>query len=406
MSSAILDVRSDFPALDQEVQGAPLIYLDSAATSLKPRCVLEALNQYYTRDSANTHRGVHALSERATAAYETARETVRKHINAASVREVIFTSGATDSINLVAHAFGEAFVGPGDQVLITEMEHHANIVPWQQLCARTGAHLRAVPMDEAGNLDRAAFSSMLTNRTRLVALTAVSNALGTVNPIKQITREAQAAGARVLIDAAQAVPVQPIDVRCIDCDFLVFSGHKVFGPTGIGVLYGREALLEQMPPFKGGGDMILSVTIEKTRYNELPYKFEAGTPHIAGAIGLGAALDYVNTLGYRRVQAHEDELLEYAIDQLSMLPEVRIVAEPERRRALVSFVVEGIHPHDLGTILDSEGVAVRAGHHCAQPAINHFGLSATVRASFSIYNQRSDVYRLVNAVRKAQGVFA
>ena len=297
-------------------------------------------------------------------------------------------------------------MGPGDQVLITEMEHHANIVPWQQLCARTGAHLRAVPMDEAGNLDRAAFSSMLTNRTRLVALTAVSNALGTVNPIKQITREAQAAGARVLIDAAQAVPVQPIDVRCIDCDFLVFSGHKVFGPTGIGVLYGREALLEQMPPFKGGGDMILSVTIEKTRYNELPYKFEAGTPHIAGAIGLGAALDYVNTLGYRRVQAHEDELLEYAIDQLSMLPEVRIVAEPERRRALVSFVVEGIHPHDLGTILDSEGVAVRAGHHCAQPAINHFGLSATVRASFSIYNQRSDVYRLVNAVRKAQGVFA
>jgi cysteine desulfurase/selenocysteine lyase len=406
MSAAILNVRDDFPCLEQAVNGTRLAYLDSAATALKPKRVIEALTQHYAYESANIHRGVHALSEQATAAFELARETVRSHINAASTREVIFTSGATDGINLVARAFGDAFVGPGDEILITQMEHHSNIVPWQQLCQRTGARLRAAPMDEDGNLDRQAFSSMLTNRTRLVAITALSNALGTVNPIKQLTREAQAVGARVLIDAAQAIPVQAINVRCLGCDFLVFSGHKTFGPTGIGVLYGKEEVLERMPPFKGGGDMILSVTIENTRYNELPYKFEAGTPHIAGAIGLAAALDYINEIGYDRMAAHETELIDYAVDQLRMLPGVRIIGNPDRRRAIVSFVVDDIHPHDLGTILDGEGVAVRAGHHCAQPAIEHFGVTATVRASFSIYNQRDDVYKLISAVRKTQKVFA
>jgi len=406
MSDVILNVRSDFPCLGQQEQGKPLTYLDSAATALKPTRVIDALTQHYAFESANVHRGVHPLSEKATAAFERSRETVRSHLNAASTREIIFTSGATDAINLVARSFGDASVGPGDEILITQMEHHSNIVPWQQLCERTGAVLRSAPMDANGDLDRQAFAALLSDRTRLVAFTALSNALGTVNPIKQLTREAQAVGARVLIDAAQAIPVQSINVRCLGCDFLVFSGHKVFGPTGIGVLYGKEEVLEQMPPFKGGGDMILSVSLERTRYNELPFKFEAGTPHIAGAIGLAAALDYVNEIGYDRIETHETDLIDCAVGQLRTLPGVRIIGNPGRRRAIVSFVVDDIHPHDLGTILGGEGVAIRAGHHCAQPAIEHFGIAATVRASFSIYNERDDVHRLVHAIRQSQKVFA
>jgi cysteine desulfurase/selenocysteine lyase len=382
------------------------VYLDSAATTLKPEPVVEAVVRHYTRESANIHRGVHQLSETATADYEEARETVRAFLNAKSVREVVFTAGTTDSINLVARSFGDAFIGPGDEVLITTMEHHANIVPWQQLCERTGAELKAIVMDPDGNLDMTSLSRKLSDRTKLVAATAVSNAIGTVNPVRKLAAAAHAVGARFLVDAAQAVAVQPVDVQEWNCDFLAFSGHKIFGPTGVGVLYAREDVLETMPPFRGGGDMILSVTVERSTYNDLPYRFEAGTPHIAGAIGLAAALRYVARIGFDRIQSHEADLLQYATDSLNALRGVSIVGQPALRTAILPFVVDGIHPHDVGTLLDGEGVAVRAGHHCAQPAVEHFGLKATVRASFSIYNDRSDVDRLADAVRKTQGVFA
>lgn len=405
-SAADLEVRRDFPCLRQVVNGHPLVYLDSAATALKPNCVIDSLACHYCRGSANIHRGVHTLSDRATADYEAARETVRAHVNAEHAHEIVFTGGTTDSINLVARSFGEAFVGPGDEVLITVMEHHSNIVPWQQLCERTGANLRAVPMDQEGNLDLESLTTQLSERTRLVAVTAVSNAIGTVNPIGDIVSLAHAVGARVLVDAAQAVPVQAVDVRKLDCDFLVFSGHKVFGPTGIGVLYAREDILDRMPPFRGGGDMILSVTIERTTYNELPYRFEAGTPHIAGAIGLATALRYIADIGYDRIERHEEDLLRYAMKAIGELPGVTIIGNPTHRRAILPFVLEGIHPHDVGTLLDGEGVAVRAGNHCAQPAIEHFGLKATVRASFSVYNNRADIDCLVAALVKTQGVFA
>ncbi|MBL7075855.1 MAG: cysteine desulfurase [Kiritimatiellae bacterium] len=403
--TTLLDVRAQFPCLDQKVHGKRLAYLDSAATALKPVYVIDAVAHHYTNESANIHRGVHHLSEKATAAFEAARETVRAHLNAAHAHEVIFTSGTTDSINLVAQSFGQLEIGKGDEILVTEMEHHSNIVPWQLLRERTGAVLRVAPITDNGDVDREAFRAALNERTKLVAFTAVSNALGTVNPVAELTREAHAAGASVLVDAAQAVPVQPIDVQALDCDFLAFSGHKVFGPTGIGVLYGKEGLLEAMPPVKGGGDMILSVTFEKTTYNALPHKFEAGTAHIAGAIGLGRALEFVRGLGYGAIEAHEATLLADALNALQSIDGLKLVGTPANRKGIISFLIDGIHPHDLGTILDQEGVAVRAGHHCAQPVMQHYGVAATARASFSIYNNHDDIDQLVAAIRKAQEIF-
>ncbi|MDP6490309.1 MAG: SufS family cysteine desulfurase, partial [Kiritimatiellia bacterium] len=361
--TTLLDIRDRFPCLEQQVHGKRLAYLDSAATALKPACVIDAVTQHYTQESANIHRGVHHLSEKATASFEAARETVRAHLNAAHTHEIIFTSGTTDSINLVAQAFGQLEIGKGDEILITEMEHHSNIVPWQLLRERSGAVLRVAPISDDGDVDREAFRASLNERTKLVAFTAVSNALGTVNPVAEMAAEAHAAGASVLVDAAQGVPVQPMDVQALDCDFLAFSGHKVFGPTGIGVLYGKEGLLEAMPPVKGGGDMILSVTFEKTTYNALPYTFEAGTAHIAGAIGLGRALEFVSELGYAAIETHEAAILADAFEALQAIEGVRLVGTPSRRKGIISFLVDEIHPHDLGTILDQEGVAIRAGHH-------------------------------------------
>ena len=404
--TAPLDVRADFPCLHQRVNGQPLVYLDSAATALKPQCVIDAVCGYYTHDSANVHRGVYALSERATAAYERARDTVQSHLNARSRQEIVFTSGATDGINLVAHSFGRGMLAPGDEVLITGMEHHSNIVPWQQLRDQCGVVLKMAPLTGSGELDRDAFRRLLSERTRLVAFTAVSNALGTVNPVAELVEEARSVGARTLVDAAQAVPTQAVDVQAWGCDFLVFSGHKVFGPTGIGVLYGREALLEAMPPFRGGGDMILKVTLEQTTYNELPYKFEAGTGAIASAIGLGSALRYVGRLGYEAIDRHEFRLLKEAEQRLRGAPGVRLIGEPALRRGAISFDVEGVHPHDLATLLDREGVAIRAGHHCAQPVMAHFGVAATARASFSIYNTAEDIERLVAGIARARKLFA
>ncbi|MBT7701348.1 MAG: SufS family cysteine desulfurase [Verrucomicrobia bacterium] len=402
----MLDLRDRFPCLDQTVHGKPLTYLDTAATALKPTCVIESLAHHYRLVSANIHRGVHTLSERATADFERARTTVQTHLNAAHSHEIIFTSGTTDSINLVAQSYGQLAIGAGDEILITEMEHHSNIVPWQLLRERSGAVLRVAPMLDNGDLDRDAFRAALNARTRLVAVTAVSNALGTVNPVAELTREAHAAGAVVLVDAAQALPLQAMDVQALDCDFLAFSGHKVFGPTGIGVLYGKNDLLKAMPPVKGGGDMILSVTFDQTTYNELPHIFEAGTAHIAGAIGLGRALEFVNAVGYPAIEAHESALLDHALTALQAIDGVRLVGTPAQRKGIVSFLVDAIHPHDLGTILDGEGVAIRAGHHCAQPVMAHYGVAATARASFSIYNTRDDVDRLVAAIRAAQEIFA
>ena len=404
--NSLLDLRDRFPCLAQEVHGKPLTYLDSAATALKPDSVIATLAHHYSHVSANIHRGVHALSERATADFERARTTVQTHLNAAHAHEIIFTSGTTDSINLVAQSFGQFAISEGDEILITEMEHHSNIVPWQLLRERRGAVLRVAPMLDNGDLDRDAFRAALNERTKLVAFTAVSNALGTVNPVAELTAEAHAAGAAVLVDAAQAVPVQPMDVQALDCDFLAFSGHKVFGPTGIGVIYGKTAQLEAMPPGKGGGDMILSVTFDHTTYNELPHIFEAGTAHIAGAIGLGRALEFVTEVGYYAIEAHEAALLGEAVTTLQAMDGVRLIGEPAHRKGIISFLVDDIHPHDLGTILDREGVAIRAGHHCAQPVMAHYHVAATARASFSLYNHRDYIARLVAAIRTAQEIFA
>lgn len=397
-------IREQFACLNTPVNGRPLVYLDSAATALKPECVIAAMTRYYRTMPANVHRGLHAMSEAATAAYEAAREQVRRFLNARSLTEIVFTSGTTDAINLVAGGFGGACLHGGDEVLITELEHHANIVPWQFLRDRHGIVLKVAPMTDRGELDMAAFERLLTDRTRLVALTAVSNALGTALPVTALTQQAHAAGALVLVDAAQAVACQRVDVQALDCDFLAFSGHKLFGPTGIGVLYGREALLERMQPFKGGGDMIRSVTFEKTTFNELPYKFEAGTPPIAGALGLHAAIDWVEAIGYAEIEAHEAALVASALDQLQALPGVRIIGTPAHRRSIVSFSLEGIHPHDAGTILDETGVAVRAGHHCAQPVMAHYGLPATLRAAFSVYNMPTDITALTDGIRHVQEV--
>jgi len=398
-------IRADFPILAQQVNGHPLAYLDNAASSQRPLQVLEAMQNYYTHDHANVHRGVHSLSHRATDRYEAARETVRAFINAASVREIIFTRGTTEAINLVAFSFGQRLQA-GDEILITAMEHHSNIVPWQLLCERSGAVLRVAPISDAGELVLAEFMELLGPRTKLVAITHVSNALGTVNPVKLIIAAARDRGVPVLLDGAQAIPHQAVDVRDLDCDFYAFSGHKMCGPTGIGVLYGREALLRDLPPFQSGGDMILTVSFKGTTFNELPYRFEAGTPHIAGAIGLAAAINYLTRIGLPNIAAWEAGLLDYATGLLLQLPGLSIVGTARDKASLVSFNIAGIHPHDLGTILDQRGVAIRAGHHCAMPVMERFGLAGTARASFAFYNTRGEIDQLLDALRLAQRMFA
>jgi cysteine desulfurase / selenocysteine lyase len=398
-------LRRDFPALHQEVHGCPLVYLDNAATTHKPQLVIDAVEGYYRRDCSNVHRGVHSLSQRATAAYEKARETVRRFLGAASEREIVFVKGATEGINLVARSFLAPRLGPGDEVLVTAMEHHANIVPWQIVCEEKGARLRVIPMDERGALVLDGLDSLFNERTRMLAAVHVSNALGTVNPVEDLAAAARERGVPVLFDGAQAVPHLAVDVQALGCDFYVFSGHKVFGPTGIGVLWGRLGHLETMPPYQGGGDMILTVSFEKTTFNRPPHRFEAGTPHIAGAIGLSAALEYLQGVGLGPVAAYEAELLAYATEQVRAVPGIRLVGTAPQKASVLSFVVEGVHPHDVGTILDQSGVAVRAGHHCAQPVMAHFGVAATVRASFTFYNTRREVDALVAGLRQVQEIF-
>jgi len=398
-------IREDFPILRQTVRGRPLAYLDNAASAQKPRAVVEAVSRFYTQMNSNVHRGLHELSERATAAYEKSRATVRRFLNAAEDREIVFLRGTTEAINLVANAWGSKHVGSGDEILITEMEHHSNIVPWQLLCERQGARLKVAPITDAGELRLDALERLMTPRTRLVALAHVSNALGTVNPVRRVVEMAHGRGVPVLLDGAQAVPHLPVDVRAIGCDFFAFSGHKLYGPTGIGALYGRAALLEEMPPWQGGGDMISSVTFEKTTYNRIPYKFEAGTPDIAGALGLAAAIEYLEGIGWQGIEAHEKDLLDHATRVLSALPGVRIVGTAPLKVGVVSFVVEGVHPHDVGTILDGHGVAIRAGHHCAQPLMNRLGVPATARASFSFYNTREEIDALAGGLRTVLEVF-
>jgi cysteine desulfurase/selenocysteine lyase len=399
-------IRKDFPALHQQVHGKPLVYLDSAATSQKPQAVIDALVAYYSLDNANVHRGVHHLSERATEAYEGARLSIQRHLNAASPREIVFVRQATEAINLVAASFGRRFVQAGDEIVISAIEHHANIVPWQMLCEERGARLRVVPIDDRGDLIMEEYARLLGPRTRLVAMTQVSNALGTITPIQEVIRLAHQQDIPVLVDGAQAVPHRRVDVQALDCEFYVFSGHKAYGPTGIGVLHGKERWLERMPPYQGGGDMIKTVTFEKTTYNELPYKFEAGTPHIAGAIGLAAGLDYIAGLGLDRIGDHEHELLVHGTELLSAIPGVRLVGTAREKAAVLSFVLDGVHAHDVGTILDQEGVAIRAGHHCAMPVMERFGVAATARASLAFYNNRAEIEALAAAVEKAREFFA
>jgi cysteine desulfurase/selenocysteine lyase len=401
----VRSVRQDFPILHQSVFGKPLVYLDNAATAQKPKAVIDALVRYYTQDNANIHRGLHQLSERATAAYEETRSKVRRFLNAAEDREIVFVRGTTEAINLVAQSYGRTHLDPGDEVLITTMEHHSNIVPWQILCEEKGARLRVAPIGDDGDLLLDEFEKLLGPRTRLVSVVHVSNALGTINPVKRLVEMAHRRNIPVLLDGAQAAPHLRIDVRELDCDFYALSGHKLFGPTGIGVLYGRARLLEAMPPWQSGGDMIASVTFAKTTYNRLPYKFEAGTPHIAGVIGLGAALDYLESIDRDGRIAHEDDVLAYATRTIAALPRVRLVGTAREKTGVLSFVIEGVHPHDIGTILDREGIAIRAGHHCTQPLMDRFGVPATARASFALYNTRAEVDALAAGVRRVLEVF-
>ncbi len=401
-----LAVREDFPILRQKVYGKPLVYLDNAATTHKPRVVIEAIERFYENDNSNIHRGLHALSERATAAFEAARDTVRRTLNAADLREIVFTRGTTEAINLVAQSFARPRLRPGDEIVISTLEHHSNIVPWQMVCEATGARLRVIPIGEAGELDMKAYEALLGPRTRLVAIVHVSNALGTINPVERVIEAAHARGIPVLLDGAQAVAHMKVDVRALDCDFYAFSGHKVYGPTGIGVLYGKVEHLEAMPPYQGGGDMIASVTFEKTTWNRLPYKFEAGTPHIAGGIGLAAALDYLDRLGLEGRAAHEQDLLVRATAALRAIPRVRIIGTAPAKASVLSFVIDGIHPHDIGTILDRDGIAIRAGHHCTQPLMDRFGVPATARASFALYNTRDEVDALAKGVARVIEVFS
>ncbi len=398
-------VREDFPILRRTVAGRPLVYLDNAATTQKPRAVLDAIAGYYTTINANVHRGVHELSERATEAYEASRERLRAFVNAGSTREIVFTRNATEGINLVAHSFARPRLRPGDEVLISAMEHHSNIVPWQLACEATGAILKVAPIDDRGELMLDAFEALLSPKTRIAAVTHMSNALGTVTPAREIVRIAHTHGVPVLIDASQAAYHMPIDVQALDCDFLVATGHKLYGPTGIGLLYGKEALLEAMPPFLGGGDMIASVTFEKTVYNRVPFRFEAGTPNIAGAIGLAAAADYLDAIGLDAIAAWEHELLEYGTQALSHVPGLTLVGTAREKASVLSFTLAHAHPHDIGTILDAEGIAIRTGHHCAQPVMQRFGIPATARASLAFYNTREEIDALVAGLAKVQAVF-
>lgn len=398
-------IRADFPILHQQINGQPLVYLDNAASTQKPLQVIEAVDHYYKTDNANVHRGVHRLSQRATDAFEASRSTVRDYLNASSDREIIFVRGATEAINLVAQSFVRPQIVAGDEILISHLEHHANIVPWQMLCEQTGAQLKVIPMTDTGELDLSQLDTLLNSRTKLLAIGHVSNALGTINPVKLMTEKAHAKGIPVLIDGAQAVPHLQVDVQALECDFYVFSGHKLFAPTGIGVLYGRQQLLEAMPPYQGGGDMILSVSFSGTIYNELPYKFEAGTPHIAGAIGLAAAIDYIQQFGMEVLAAHEHQLLDLATAKLQAMDGVRIIGTAKQKASVLSFMIDGVHPHDVGTIFDQQGVAIRTGHHCAQPVMEYFDIPATARASFAFYNTEQEVDALVAAIKKTQELF-
>ena len=395
-------LRRDFPILRETIHGKPLVYLDNAATAQKPDAVIEAIANYYRHDNANIHRGVHLLSQRATEEYEASRSTIQRFLNARESREIIFVRGATEAINLVAQTYGRTHTHRGDQVLITAMEHHSNIVPWQILCEEKGAHLRVAPIDDSGELELDEFEKLLSPRTKIVAVAHMSNALGTINPVKDIIRLAHSRNIPVLLDGAQAAPHLKIDVQDLDCDFYAFSGHKLYGPTGIGVLYGKAALLESMPPYQGGGDMISSVTFEKTLYNKIPHKFEAGTPDIAGVIGLGAAISYVNDIGLQAIAAHEHELLVYATRAIGGIPGVTLIGTAREKAGVLSFVIENIHPHDIGTILDQEGIAVRTGHHCAQPVMDRFGIPATVRASFALYNTTAEIDVLAAGIEKVK----
>jgi cysteine desulfurase/selenocysteine lyase len=393
-------IREDFPVLRQTVNGKPLVYLDNAASSQVPQVVIDRGSIYLEDEHSNIHRGVHYLSQKATTAYEGAREKVKRFINAREAKECIFVRGATEGINLVMHGYGRKFIGPGDEIIISAMEHHANIVPWQMLCEEKGARLRVIPMNDAGELLLDEYHALLSEKTKFVAFTHVSNALGTINPVKEMIDQAHKYGVPVLIDGAQGAPHMPVDVQDLDCDFYTFSGHKIFAPTGSGVIYGKTALLEKMNPFQGGGDMIRSVTFEKTTYADLPNKFEAGTPAIASQIGLGAALDYLNSIDRKRAAVHEHELLQYATERLKAIEGVRIVGTAREKTSVLSFVIDEIHPHDIGTILDLEGIAVRAGHHCAQPVMQRFKLSATARASFAFYNTKQEVDALAKGIEK------
>lgn len=397
--------REDFPILRERMHGKLLVYLDNAATTQKPQAVIDAEVRYYSRDNANVHRGVHTLSQKATDVYEAARSKVQRFINARAVEEIVFVRGATEAINLVAQSYARPLLSPGDEILISAMEHHSNIVPWQLVCEQTGGVLKVVPINDAGELDMEAFAALLGPRTRLVAITQLSNALGTITPIERMITAAHAKGVPVLVDGAQAVSHLAVDVEALDCDFYAFSGHKIFGPTGIGVLYGKAECLNAMPPYQGGGDMIRSVTFEKTEYNDLPYKFEAGTPNIAGAIGLGAALDYVSSVGMEAIAAHERDLLAYATRKALRIPGLRIVGTAKDKASILSFVLQGVHPHDIGTILDREGVAIRAGHHCAMPVMQRFGIAGTARASFALYNTRDEVDALIAGIDEVRRMF-
>ena len=398
-------IRKDFPILNREVQGNPLVYLDNAATSQKPQSVIDKLVSYYSEINANVHRGVHTLSQEATEEYEGARSKVRNLINAKEDAEIIFTRGTTEGINLVAQTLGVQRVGEGDEVIISNMEHHSNVVPWQILCDQIGAHLRVVPINDDGELLMDEYEKLLSPRTKLVSIVHLSNALGTINPVKDIVAIAHQHGVPVLLDGAQSAPHLPVDVQDLDCDFYTFSGHKLYGPTGIGILYGKRELLESMPPFQSGGDMIKSVTFEKTLYNDLPYKFEAGTPHIAGAIGLGAAIDYVNTIGLDRAAAYEHELLEYGTEQLQAIEGLKLIGTAQHKSGVLSFLLEGIHPHDIGTVLDTQGIAIRTGHHCTQPLMQRFRIPATARASLAFYNTKAEIDALVEGIHKTFEVF-
>jgi cysteine desulfurase/selenocysteine lyase len=398
--------KQDFPVLNQQIHGKNLVFLDSAASSQKPRCVIDTISNYYQQDHANVHRGVYELSARATKRFEAARETIKKFINAKHSHEIILTRGTTEAINLVANSFGNTFIKAGDEIIVSTMEHHANIVPWQLLCERAGATLKVIPLFDNGELDLETYKALFSPRTKIVAITHASNLLGTINPIKQMTQIAHDNNVPVLVDGAQAVPHMPVDVQDLDCDFYAFSSHKAYGPTGVGVLYGKEKWLNAMPPYHGGGDMIERVSFAKTTYNKLPYKFEAGTPNIAGVIGFAAAIEYLQAIGMQTIFEHEQELLSYAIDKLSVIAELKLIGTSKNKVGVISFVLDHIHPHDIGTVLDHEGIAVRAGHHCAMPLIEYYQVPDCVRASLGIYNDKSDVDKLVEGILSVKRMFA